>query len=239
MISFLFNGRWLRIVTGQAVTTDYVISYDLISVERTAALEITGSVNTATNRDALGTNDTSPVFNTRVHSIRITNSHASTTQTVQLGIYTVSGATFIPFTPVISIPAGHTLVLEEGSQYVAAPSGGVLPVVTTTRKMLGQSAPSATTETDLYTVPAGKTAKCGMLMACNRGAAAATFRVSVSVGGGATANKDYIYYDLTIAAYDSFLLDLLNGMNLAATDKVRVYASSGDMSFNLNGEEYA
>jgi hypothetical protein len=76
-------------------------------------------------------------------------------------------------------------------------------------------------------------------MACNRGASAATFRVSISVGGGATANKDYIYYDLTIAAYDSFLLDSLLGLNLSATDVVRVYASSADMSFNLSGEEYA
>lgn len=104
-----------------------------------------------------------------------------------------------------------------------------------TKKVLGQSAPGATTETDLYTVPGATAALCSTLVICNRGASAATVRASVSVGGGATATKDYLYYDLTVAAYDTFAATF--GLTLAATDKVRVYASSATVSFSLFGQE--
>jgi len=106
-----------------------------------------------------------------------------------------------------------------------------------TRKVLGQQAPGATTETDLYTVPSATEAVCSSIVICNRGASAATFRVSVSVGGGATANKDYIYYDVTIAGNDTFIATI--GITLGAEDKVKVYASSTNLSFNLFGQEIA
>lgn len=105
-----------------------------------------------------------------------------------------------------------------------------------TYKVLGQSAPSATTETDLYTVPGSTSAVCSTFTACNRGAASGTIRLSVAAAGGATANKDYIYYDLTVAAYDTFAATL--GITLPATAKVKVYASSGNFSFNLFGAEH-
>lgn len=105
----------------------------------------------------------------------------------------------------------------------------------TTYKVLGQSAPLATTETDLYTVPALTSAVASSIIVCNRGATQATFRVSIAVGGGATANKDYIYYDLLIAGNDTFIATI--GVTLAATDKVKVYASSANFSFSLYGSE--
>ena len=105
-----------------------------------------------------------------------------------------------------------------------------------TWKVLGQAAPSATTETDLYTVPGSTSTTISSLMVCNRGSSA-TFRVSVSVGGGATANKDYLYYDLAIPANDTFGATL--GITLAATDVVRVYASTTDLSFAAFGVEVA
>lgn len=105
----------------------------------------------------------------------------------------------------------------------------------TTLKVLGQSAPSATTETDLYTVPGGKTTVCSTLMVCNRSATATTFRVSVSVSGGATATKDYLYYDVPIGGNDTFAATI--GIALGAADKVRVYAGAATLSFNLFGQE--
>ena len=102
-------------------------------------------------------------------------------------------------------------------------------------KILGQSAPSATTETDLYTVPSSTSTVASSLIICNRGASTATIRISVSVAGASTSNKDYIYYDLTIPAYDTFIATI--GISLATTDKVRVYASTANVSFNLFGEE--
>lgn len=104
-----------------------------------------------------------------------------------------------------------------------------------TRKVLGQSAPSATTETELYTVPGATTAVVSTITICNRGASAATFRVSVSVNDVATANKDYIYYDVALAANDTFAATM--GITLGANDTIRVYASSANLSFNLFGQE--
>jgi hypothetical protein len=103
----------------------------------------------------------------------------------------------------------------------------------TTYKVLGQAAPSATTETDLYI--ALVSAVASSIIVCNRGTTQATFRVSIAVGGGATANKDYIYYDLLIAGNDTFIATI--GVTLAANDKVKVYASSGNFSFSLYGSE--
>ena len=105
----------------------------------------------------------------------------------------------------------------------------------TVYKTLGQSSPSATTETTLYTVPAATSAIASSIVVCNRSSVLSTFRVSVAVGGGATANKDYIYYDLPIGANDTFIATV--GLTLAATDVVRVYASNTNLSFSLYGSE--
>lgn len=106
----------------------------------------------------------------------------------------------------------------------------------TTIKVLGQAAPSATTETTLYTVPAATTAVGSTLVVCNRSSsAAATFRVSVSVGGGATANKDYLYYDFLIPPSDTLAATV--GLSAGAADVVRVYASTANLSFTLYGAE--
>ena len=104
-----------------------------------------------------------------------------------------------------------------------------------TYKVLGQSAPAATTETDLYTVPASTQAICSSIVVCNRGSSSITFRISVSVGGGATANKDYNYYDVPVAGNDTFIATI--GITLGAGDKVRVYAGNTNLSFNLYGQE--
>jgi hypothetical protein len=102
-------------------------------------------------------------------------------------------------------------------------------------KTLGQSSPAATTETTLYTVPAATSAVASSVIVCNRGTSVATFRISIAVGGGATANKDYIYYDLPLGANDTFIATI--GVTLATTDKVKVYASNTNLSFSLYGSE--
>lgn len=104
-----------------------------------------------------------------------------------------------------------------------------------TYKILGQAAPSATTETDLYVVPALTSSVISTFTVCNRGASTASFRVSISAAGAATANKDYIYYDLVLAANDTFAATL--GITLATTDKIRVYSSTANLSFNVFGTE--
>jgi hypothetical protein len=110
-------------------------------------------------------------------------------------------------------------------------------MATTTYKVLAQSAPAATTETDLYTVPASTQAVISTLVIANRGATAATFRLSTSVAGAATATKDYLAYDVAISG-NSFVT-LTIGISLGAADKVRVYASTANLSFNVYGMQVA
>ena len=107
----------------------------------------------------------------------------------------------------------------------------------TTRKVLGQSAPAAATNTNLYTVPAATSTVCSTLVVANRGADAATFRVAVRPGGATLANQHYLYYDVALSPGDSFAATI--GVTLAATDVVTVYASTADLSFSLFGEETA
>ena len=102
-------------------------------------------------------------------------------------------------------------------------------------KVLGQQAPAATTETALYTVPGATDAVVSSIIICNRSGVADTFRISVSVGGAATANKDYIYYDLILAGTDTFIATV--GITLDATDVVRCYSTNGTCSFSLYGSE--
>ena len=104
-------------------------------------------------------------------------------------------------------------------------------------KVLGQVAPSATTEDDLYTVPALTEAVGSSIIICNRGGSATTFRVSISLLGGATTNADYLYYDVAIPANDTFIATI--GVTLSAGNVVRVYAGNGNLTFSLYGSEIA
>ena len=101
-------------------------------------------------------------------------------------------------------------------------------------KVLGRSAPAATTQTLIYTVPSATEAIVSSIVVCNRGAAA-TFRIAILSGGGTVANEDYICYDDSIAAHETIVLTL--GVGLAATDTIEVYASTADVSFNVFGME--
>jgi hypothetical protein len=102
-------------------------------------------------------------------------------------------------------------------------------------KILGQISPEETTETDLYAVPSLRSAVCSSISICNRGTTQTTFRVSISQGGANTTNKDYIYYDVTLAGNDTFIATI--GVTLAATDKIRVYSGSSNLSFQVWGTE--
>ena len=103
-------------------------------------------------------------------------------------------------------------------------------------KTLGQLAPVATTNTDLYTVPASTQAVCSTLAICNRGAST-TFRVAVRPAGATLADQHYIVYDNWVNQYDAVFLTL--GVSLAATDVITVYAGSSTLSFSLFGSEVA
>jgi hypothetical protein len=106
-----------------------------------------------------------------------------------------------------------------------------------TYKVLAQSAPSATTNTDAYTVGSGKSAVVSTITVCNRSATAATYRIAIRPLGATIANQHYVAYDATVAANDTISLTI--GVTLAATDVVTVYASTANLSINLFGAEIA
>lgn len=105
----------------------------------------------------------------------------------------------------------------------------------TVYKVLGQSSPSATTETALYTVPSATSSVVSSLVVSNRGATTTSFRISIAVAGASTSNKDYIYYDLIIGGNDTFIATV--GITLSTTDVVRIYSSNSSLSFSIYGSE--
>jgi hypothetical protein len=105
----------------------------------------------------------------------------------------------------------------------------------TTYKVLGQSAPAATTNTDLYTVPAATSAVISTIVVANRVGTSATYRIAIRPAGAAIANQHYIAYDVTVSAADSTTLTL--GITLAATDIITVYAGTANLSFSVFGSE--
>lgn len=102
-------------------------------------------------------------------------------------------------------------------------------------KVLGQSAPAATTLTTLYTVPSATDAVVSTIAICNQAGTSATYRIAVRPAGASIANQHYIVYGATVAASDSVLLTL--GITLDATDVISVYASSSTLSFSAFGSE--
>lgn len=104
-----------------------------------------------------------------------------------------------------------------------------------TYKVLGQSNPSATTATTLYTVPSATSAVCSTITICNQASTAGSFRIAVRPAGEALAAQHYIAYDTSIPAND--VLTMTIGLTLATTDVVTIYASSSSISFNLFGSE--
>jgi hypothetical protein len=105
----------------------------------------------------------------------------------------------------------------------------------TNYKVLGQSNPSATTATSLYTVPAATQAIVSTITVCNQAATAATYRIAVRIAGATLAASQYIAYDVSLPGYASDTLTL--GVTLGATDIITVRSSTATMSFSAFGSE--
>ena len=105
-------------------------------------------------------------------------------------------------------------------------------------RVLGQSNPSATTLTDIYTVlKPVRSAILSSINVANRSATPTAFRIAVAIGGATNANEQYIAYDTPIGANDTISFNI--GISLAQGDIVRVYATLATLSFNVFGLENA
>lgn len=102
-------------------------------------------------------------------------------------------------------------------------------------KVLGQSAPAATTNTDLYTVPAGTQVISSTIAVANRSQGEVKFRIAVRVAGETLSDKQYIAYNTPVAGQDSTFITV--GITLSSADVVTVYAENDQLSFNMFGSE--
>jgi glucose-6-phosphate dehydrogenase assembly protein OpcA len=107
----------------------------------------------------------------------------------------------------------------------------------TTYKVLGQSNPSATTATTLYTVPSSTEAVISTITVCNQAASNGTYRIAIRPDGESLAAKHYIAYDVAIVANNTHTYTI--GATLNAADVITVYASSASQSFIAFGSEIA
>lgn len=103
-------------------------------------------------------------------------------------------------------------------------------------KILGQAAPSANAQTDIYTVPANTEAVISTIVIANRATVASTFRLAVIPSGETLAAKHYVAYDVPVEATDSTTLTI--GVTLSAGDKISAESTDNDLfSYNVFGSE--
>lgn len=104
-----------------------------------------------------------------------------------------------------------------------------------TVKVLAQSAPSAATETTLYTCASSNGTTVSTIMVCNTTASGDTFRIAVVPGGGSASTVNWVYYNVSIAANETFAATV--GITLENTDVIRIYSTNGYCSFSVFGIE--
>lgn len=102
-------------------------------------------------------------------------------------------------------------------------------------KVLGQSDLAATTNTDVYTVPASTETIISTIVLANRTASSISYRIALRPNGATISDEHYIAYDVPVPANDSTTLTL--GITLDAADVVTCYASAVDLSVNIFGTE--
>jgi hypothetical protein len=84
-------------------------------------------------------------------------------------------------------------------------------------------------------VPSATEAVISTIFVCNRGTDASTFRIAVRPNAATLADEHYIAYDVLILGSTSTAITV--GVTMDAADLLEVYASSGDLSFNVFGSE--
>lgn len=70
-------------------------------------------------------------------------------------------------------------------------------------------------------------------MICNTAAGGDALRISISPAGAPTVTQDFLYFDLPIAANDTFLAEI--DTTLRPADTVRVQSANGALVFTLFG----
>ncbi len=105
-----------------------------------------------------------------------------------------------------------------------------------TYKVLGQSAPSDTNNTNLYTVPSATQAIVSTISVTNDTTSSATFRIYVRVAGAAAGAINALYFDAPLAANTTMLATA--GITLGAGDILTVQSGTANaLTFQAFGSE--
>lgn len=102
-------------------------------------------------------------------------------------------------------------------------------------KVLAQSNPAATTDTDIYTVPASTETVISSIIIANLSNSDTTYNIAIRPNNETLENKHYLAKDVSLGAADSTTLTL--GITMDAADVLTVQASTIDTSFNVFGSE--
>jgi hypothetical protein len=102
-------------------------------------------------------------------------------------------------------------------------------------KCLGQVVSVAITEGLLYVTPNSVSSTLTTIVVCNRDAAISVFRISLNLDKGATSDKDYLYYDVSISGNNTFIAEL--NLPLTIGNQIRVYSDTNNLTFSVYGKE--
>ena len=105
----------------------------------------------------------------------------------------------------------------------------------TAYKVLGQSNPSATTLTTLYTCPASTETVISTIVVANQAGTSGTYRIAVRPNGAAIATEHYLVYEASISANSTVAYTI--GITMDASDVLSIQGSSANFSFNAFGSE--
>ena len=105
----------------------------------------------------------------------------------------------------------------------------------TNLKVLGQTTGSISNLVVLYQVPTNTQTVCSTITVCNSSSMATSFKIAIQPGSASIDPKHYIYYNTTIAGFDTFAATF--GISLSGSDVVSVQNASASLNFSLFGQE--
>ena len=101
--------------------------------------------------------------------------------------------------------------------------------------VLAQLSPTDGYLTTAYTVPAATTTTVSSIVICNTNNSSTTFRIAIKIGGAADSLKQYLYYELPLLNYDTFIATI--GITLGTGDVIAVQSAINNVAFNIFGVE--
>lgn len=104
------------------------------------------------------------------------------------------------------------------------------------RGVLAQVQMTGSSLDDVYVVPDGKQVVISTITVCNTSAVSDdSFRISIGVGGAADSPEQYIYWDMTVPALQTFAITF--GITMEVSDVLRAQSVSSDVIVCVFGEE--